>query len=123
MFTYILVYNSSTLLVYIASWTWKLHIWFFVVVIFQTRYCQLISDKNKPLRLAFAQECIDRKDTFEDVIFSDECLVKMDANTRRQAYKKGEALQNRIRAKPKHPYQVGYLNVHCNSQIVTPKII
>lgn len=74
-----------------------------------TRYCQLISDKNKPERLSFAQACLDSGETFDDVIFVDECIVQMGANTKRQCYKKGAPLVTRLRAKPKHPYQVGFI--------------
>lgn len=71
-----------------------------------TRYCQMVSDINKGKRLEFAQSCVEANELFEDVIFTDESLVQLQANTRRQCYKKGAPVTQRIRAKPKHPYQV-----------------
>jgi len=71
-----------------------------------TRYCQMIREENKPKRLVFAQSCLETQDTFEDVIFTDECIVQMSSNVRRQCYKKGAPIHRRLRPKPKHPYQV-----------------
>ena len=83
-----------------------------------TRYCQLITDKNKPLRLAFAEACLNSGDTFDDVIFVDECIVQMGSHTGRQCYQKGAPLTARLRPKPKHPYQVklfdSAFNLHVN---------
>lgn len=78
----------------------------------QTRYCQMISEKNQPLRKAFAEEMIRLEDAFDDVIFTDECIVQMGCNARRQCYKKGAPLQLRLRPKAKHPFQV--FDIECN---------
>ena len=52
-------------------------------------YCQLIRDANKTKRLEWAQQHLN--DSFEDVIWSDECTVQMESH-RRFAYRKhGEA--------------------------------
>ena len=37
----------------------------------------MISDKNKPKRSKFAQMCLDTKDTFENVIWTDESSVQL----------------------------------------------
>ena len=41
-------------------------------------YCQLIRDANKVKRLQWAQE--HRGDTFDDVIWTDECTVQMESH-------------------------------------------
>lgn len=52
-------------------------------------YCQLIREANKTKRLAWAQEHL--HDTFEDVIWSDECTVQMESHRRFACRKRGEA--------------------------------
>ena len=52
-------------------------------------YCQLIRDANKIKRLAWARQHVD--DTFEDVIWSDECTVQMESHRRFCCRKRGEA--------------------------------
>ena len=52
-------------------------------------YCQLIRDANKVKRLAWAQE--HRDDSFEDVIWTDECTVKMESHRRFACRQHGEA--------------------------------
>lgn len=72
----------------------------------KTQFGPMVSDKNKPLRLAFAQSCLATRDEFEDVVFVDESLVKMGSHVKRQCYKKGQPLAKRLRPVAKHPYQV-----------------
>ena len=45
-----------------------------------TRYCQLISQKNRGELLKFALKCLKRKDNFQDVIFVDETKIQMDCH-------------------------------------------
>ena len=52
-------------------------------------YCQLIREANKVKRLAWAQEHLD--DSFEDVIWTDECTVQMESHRRFACRKLGEA--------------------------------
>ena len=76
-------------------------------------YCQLIRDVNKQKRLAWA--FVHQNDTFDDVIWSDECTVQMETHRRFCCRKKGEP------PKPKPRYQciyicTGYINI-CYSSV------
>jgi transposase len=52
-------------------------------------YCQLIRDANKVKRLQWTQE--HRDDSFDDVIWTDECTVQMESHRRFACRKRGEA--------------------------------
>ena len=52
-------------------------------------YCQLIRDVNMQKRLEWALE--NKDDTFDDVIFTDECTVQMESHRRFCCRKEGEA--------------------------------
>ena len=52
-------------------------------------YCQLIRGANKTKRLHWAQQHL--RDSFEDVIWSDECTVQMESHRRFACRKRGEA--------------------------------
>ena len=52
-------------------------------------YCQLIRDKNKAKRLNWAREHL--QDTFDNVIWTDECTVQMESHRRFACRKRGEA--------------------------------
>ena len=70
----------------------------------QTRYCQLIRDANKVKRLEYAQRVLETGDTFDNVIFSDECSISLE-QFRRTCYRKvGEPAKRK--PKPKHPLKV-----------------
>ena len=70
----------------------------------RTRYCQLIRDANKIKRLEFAQKVLETGDTFDNVIFTDECSVSLE-QFRRTCYRKvGEPA--RRKPKPKHPLKL-----------------
>lgn len=58
-------------------------------------YCQLIRDVNKGKRLAWAREHLG--ETFEDVVYTDECSVQMETHRRFCCRKEGQA----PRPKPK----------------------
>ncbi|RMX61442.1 hypothetical protein pdam_00023491 [Pocillopora damicornis] len=47
-----------------------------------TAYCQLICDANKVKRLEFAHRVLESDDTFNNVIFSDECSISLQAYRR-----------------------------------------
>ena len=69
-----------------------------------TRYCQMIKEKNKPIRLNHALGRIAAKDKFLDAMFSDECTVQMESHgkiTFRKWYE-----PKKFRPKPKHPLKV-----------------
>ena len=71
-------------------------------------YCQLISNKNKTIRMNWCMEKIISKETFENVVFVDETNVELNSAARLSFYKVDSSME-RIPArcaKPKHAYQV-----------------
>ena len=70
----------------------------------RTAYCQLIRDANKVKRLEFARHVLESGDTFQNVIFSDECSVSLE-QYRRTCYRKIDEPTKR-KPKPKHPLKV-----------------
>jgi len=70
----------------------------------RTAYCQLICDANKVKRLEYAQRIIQSGDTFDNVIFSDECSISL-VQYRRTCYRKVDEPTKR-KPKPKHPLKV-----------------
>lgn len=72
------------------------------------KYGQLISGKNRVLRVQWCLEMLARKETFHDVIFIDETCVEMQSSGRIFFYQKGSQIEcptTKV-AKPKHPYKV-----------------
>ena len=69
-----------------------------------SRYCQMIRAPNKDKRLQFAQDCIQRGDDFDDVIWSDETSIQLECHRRHCFRKKNQPL--RLKPKPKHPIKV-----------------
>ena len=66
----------------------------------RTRYCQLIRDANKVKRLEFAQKVLGTGDTFDNVIFTDECSVSL-KQFRRTCYRKvGKPARRKPKPKP-----------------------
>ena len=70
----------------------------------RTAYCQLIRDANKVKRLEYAQRIMESDDTFDNVIFSDECSISLQ-QYRRTCYRKVDEPTKR-KPKPKHPLKV-----------------
>ena len=70
----------------------------------QTRCCQLIREANKVKKLEFAQRILDSGDTFDNVIFSDECSISLQ-QFHRTCYRKIDEPAKR-KPKPKHPLKV-----------------
>ena len=68
------------------------------------RYCQFVRDPNKIKRLVFALKTITEKDTFEDVIFTDETSVQIEQYARICFRKDGT--QPKRKGRPKHPLKV-----------------
>ena len=58
-------------------------------------YCQLIRHENKQKRLDWAW--LHRTDSFEDVIWTDECTVQMESHRRFCCRKRGEAPRPKLR--------------------------
>ena len=69
-----------------------------------TAYCQLICDTNKVKRLEFAHRVLESDDTFNNVIFSDECSISLQAYRRTCFRMVNEPTKWKL--KPKHPIKV-----------------
>ena len=67
-------------------------------------YCQFVRDSNKIKRLVFALKTITEKDTFEDVLFTDETSVQIKQYAR-ICFRKDDA-QLKRKGRPKHPLKV-----------------
>ena len=70
----------------------------------KSRYCQLVREVNREKRLIFAQQCIQSKDQFDNVIWSDECNVQLDWNGSITFHRWWEPCPQK--GKPKHPFKV-----------------
>ncbi|WKY05771.1 hypothetical protein Q1695_006179 [Nippostrongylus brasiliensis] len=75
---------------------------------FKTRtvkYCQLIRDANKIRRVEFCSEMLAANETFSDCVFTDECCIQVEANTR-QCFTRDQDQASRLRSRPKHPAKI-----------------
>ncbi|KAK3107311.1 hypothetical protein FSP39_011608 [Pinctada imbricata] len=72
------------------------------------RACQLISHKNKKVRMQWCLDALQSRDDFKDVIFVDESSVEMTSNGRLFFYKPSSDIQKKCdrKPKPKHAYKV-----------------
>ena len=70
--------------------------WTFTTV----RYCQAVQDANKEKQVAWCTQCIDKKEQFRDVIFTDEFTFQLE-NRRRKCFQK--KMPRRLKYKHKHP--------------------
>ena len=68
------------------------------------RYCQLIREANKEKHLVWCKERLEDDESFEDVVFSDECSVEQDSHGRLCFRRKKE--QRKLKPRPKHPVKV-----------------
>ena len=68
------------------------------------KYCQMIQEANKELRKRWCEQMIANKETFSDVIFSDECTVQLDSHSKLCFRKIGQP--RKLKPKPKHPFKV-----------------
>ena len=73
-------------------------------------YCQLIREVNKVKRLAWARSHL--HETFDDVIWTDECTVQMESHRRFACRKQGEP----PRPKPRYVCHVVYMYMHVHVQ-------
>ena len=64
----------------------------------------VIKDVNKPKCIEHCLKILADGNDFSDVIFSDECSVKIERSTRRCFHKVGEP--RRTKGQPKHPLKV-----------------
>ena len=88
------------------GWTWS-----------GTKYCQLVKDVNKLMRMEHCLKVLSDRDDFADVIFSDECSVSIERSTRRSFHKVGEP--RRLKGKPKHPLKVSFhFSIFCSLGLV-----
>ena len=69
-----------------------------------TKYCQLIREPNRVKRLEFAIKCLEERESFNDVIFTDECSVHMENHAKLSFRRKWEP--PKMKGRPKHPYKV-----------------
>ena len=67
-------------------------------------YCQTVRAANRPMRLEYAIKCAATREKFYDVIFTDENTIKIQTATGKCFHVKGQ--ENRLKGKPKHPFQV-----------------
>ena len=71
-------------------------------------YCQLVSHKNKLIRIKWCLSMINERETFHNVVFVDESNVELNATGRLSFYQTGSSLDrmpSRV-SKPKHSYKV-----------------
>ena len=68
------------------------------------RYCQFVREQNKMKRFIFASNALLNKDTFEDVIFTDETTVQIEQYAR-ICFRK-DCSQPKRKGRPKHPLKV-----------------
>ncbi|XP_057306712.1 uncharacterized protein LOC130644934 [Hydractinia symbiolongicarpus] len=68
------------------------------------KYCQLIRIPNEIARLEFVQKCVECKDDFANVIFTDESTIMLDKHGRLCFKKRGEL--SKLRPSVKHSYKV-----------------
>ena len=74
------------------------------------KYCQLISHKNKTARLQWCLKMLINRETFSNVIFTDESSIEMSTNGKLKFFKPGslmECVPNKA-PKPKHALKVSF---------------
>jgi len=71
-----------------------------------TQYAQMVRIVNKEKRLVFCNDILSRGDTFDDVVFTDECTVRCQRFLSKQFRRKGEPMSAWLRPVPKHPFSV-----------------
>ena len=73
-------------------------------VLTNTRYCQMVRADNKIKRLQFCLDIQLSGDTFQDVIFTDECTVRCERSLSKQYRRRDELSSSVMKPKPKHTY-------------------
>ena len=69
------------------------------------RYCQLVRAANRRKRVMFARHVLWHRDTFDNVIFSDECTVMLEQHAK-LCFRKKFDLVPKLKPTVKHPYKV-----------------
>ena len=85
-------------------WQFQQQQWRFGWVSSTQAYCQTVRAANRPKRLENAIRCLETREQFNDVIFTDESTIKIQTSTGKCFYRKG--LEKPSRGKPKHAFQV-----------------
>lgn len=70
----------------------------------RTRFGPMISDQNKVKRCAFAKMCLDNKDTFENIIWSDESSIQLTRHSQTMRVKSGK--ERVLKPQAKHALKV-----------------
>lgn len=70
----------------------------------RSRFAQCIRRKNQLLRVVHARKVCSDKETYNNVVFTDECTVEMDNHSRIYFRRKGE--KPVLKGRPKHPYKL-----------------
>ena len=81
------------------------------------KYCQLVRELNKQKRVEWCTERIATQDDFDNVIFTDECSVKLG----RLCFRKRGGIR-KFKPKPKHPIKV-HVWVGISKHGATPIVI
>ena len=68
------------------------------------RYCQIVREANRIARLAFAQQCLDNNEDFDNVIFTDESTIWLDRHGK-VCFRK-EGTPGKLKPRGKHPFKV-----------------
>lgn len=68
------------------------------------KYCQMVRETNRIARLAFAEECSEAGETFDDVLFTDESTIWLEQHGKICFTKDG--LPPKPKPKSKHPFKV-----------------
>ena len=69
-----------------------------------TRYCQAIRIANMEKRVEWSKEMLDRREMFDNVIFTDESTIALERHRKKSFRKKGQP--GKMKAIPKHPLKV-----------------
>lgn len=68
------------------------------------RYCQIVREANRVARLAFAQQCLDNNEDFDNVIFTDESTIWLERHGK-VCFRK-EGTPGKLKPRGKHPFKV-----------------
>ena len=68
------------------------------------KYCQLVREINMEKQVSWCKEQISVKETFDNVIITDECSVQLDNHGRLCFQKKTDS--KKLKPRPKHPIKV-----------------
>ena len=68
------------------------------------KYCQMVRETNHVARLAFAEECIENGESFNDLIFTDESTIWLEQHGKICFRKEGQPAK--LKPKSKHPFKV-----------------